>query len=115
MQGAFRFDKWLFKIYMMIYWSIDFLFSGGNVEDKTLYIYVFIDSDLKQGDALSPFLFNFALAPAICELPLCADDSNVLDENVINIRNTEILLQDSSENGAEVSTEKTEYMFMSRH
>jgi hypothetical protein len=89
-----------------------------------------IQNDLKQGDALSQFLFNFALEYAIRrvqenqegpklngtrQLLAYADDVNIVGENIDTIKkNTEALLDASKEIGLEVNPEKTKYMLMPR-
>jgi hypothetical protein len=89
-----------------------------------------IHNVLKQGDALSLLLFNFALEYAIwrvqanqeCsrlngthQLLVYADNVNILGGSILTIReNTEALVIASKEIGLEVNAEKTKYMVMSR-
>jgi hypothetical protein len=89
-----------------------------------------IKNGLKQGDALSPLPFNFALEYAIRkvqanqkglklngmhEFLVCAADVNILGGSMHSIKkNTKTSVVTSKETGLEVNAEKTKYMVVSR-
>jgi hypothetical protein len=104
---------------------------GKVVIDKHLSGSFPIQKVLRQGNALSPLLFNVALEYAIGkvqekqmrlklngthQLLSYADDVNLLGDNIKTMkRNTETVTDVSKEVGLEVNVEKTRYTLVSRH
>ena len=98
---------------------------GKNVSDRLP-----IRNGLKQGDTLSPMLFNFALEYAISrvqvnqgglklngihQLLAHADDVNILGGSIRTLKeNAGALVAATREIGLEASADKTKYMVMSR-
>jgi hypothetical protein len=92
-----------------------------------------VQNGLNQGDALSPFILNFALDYAIRKVQenqvglklngshqqlVYADDVNLLGDNTNTIKKrTDALIDASKEVGLEVNTDNAKYslMLMSRH
>jgi len=97
---------------------------GKNVSDRFP-----VRNGLKQGNALSPMLFNFVLEYAIKrvqvnqdglklngtrQLLAYADDVNILGGSIHTLKeNAEALVTATREIGLEVSADKTKYMVMS--
>jgi hypothetical protein len=89
-----------------------------------------IQNGLKQRDALSPLLFNFALEYAIKKIQenqaglklngthqilSYADDVNLLENNIDTINKvTQTVIDASKEVGLEINVEETKYMLVSR-
>ena len=88
-----------------------------------------IRKGLKQGDALPPFLFNFALEYAIRrvqvnqddmklygthQLLAYANDVNILGGGIHTLKENAALVAATREIGMEVSADKSTYMVMSR-
>jgi hypothetical protein len=98
---------------------------GKNLSDKFT-----IQNGLKQGDALSALLFNFALEYAIRRVQenqkglikngthqfwAYADNVNIVVENIDTIqKNRKALLDASKEAGLKMNPEETKYMLVSR-
>jgi len=98
---------------------------GKNVSDRFP-----IRNGLKQGDALSPLLFNFVLEYAIRRVQVSqdglklngthqllayVDDVNILGGSIHTVKeNAEALVAATREIGLEVSADKTKCMVMSR-
>jgi hypothetical protein len=117
------------KLVMLIQMTLTETYSrvrvGKNVSDRFP-----IGNDLKQGGALPPMLFNFALVYAIRrvqvnqdglelngthQLLVYTDDVNILGGSIhTRKKNAETLVDATREIGLEVSADKTKYMVMSR-
>jgi sorting nexin-29 len=117
------------KLVKVIKMCLNETYSGVWL-DKHLSDMFPIKNVLRQGGALSPLLFNFAINYAIRrvqvnkdglnlngthELLVYADDVNILGRSVHPIKKkTEVLVVVGKEIGLEVNADKTQYMVMSR-
>jgi hypothetical protein len=115
-------------------WNVRSLYRAGSLITFAIEISLYnfpLQNSLKQRDALSPMLFNFASEYAFrnvqenqvglksngkYQLVLYADDVNLVGDNIDTIKkNTETLVDANKEVDLEVNAEKTKYMLLSRH
>ena len=82
---------------------------GKNVSDRLP-----LRNGFKQGDTLSPMLFNFALEYAIRRVQVNQDGLKLNGTHQLLKENAEALVAATREIGLEVSADKTKYMVVSR-
>jgi hypothetical protein len=101
---------------------------GGNINEPYLSDSFPVQNGRKEGDAILPLLFNFALEYAIRKvqdnqvglklngthrLLDYADDVNLLGDDIDTIKkNTKTLIDSSKEVGLQINVEKTKYSYM---
>jgi hypothetical protein len=114
---------WLIKMYLNE--TYNKVRKGKHLSDSFS-----IQNGLKQGDALSSLLSNFALEYAIRkvqetqmrlklngthQLVAYADNMNLLEDNIDAIKKSiKTFIEASKEVGLEINVEKTKYMLLSR-